>query len=168
MWLFIILFLSLSTFYLLAGSFYNFKFRDMHGMHVIPQWQVTVRQSNSSTSIAWRSLPYGRRCCRCRHVPTLPIASARAGPRPPIPLHSRCILAAFSLLETPSDSGPPWGFLQYWQQIPGLVKEGCIFSYKKSIWCYHTSKRKWRECKEGQGTEELRAPIAAAKDDDED
>jgi len=88
-WLFIILFGVAIVVYLGVGVFYNHRYREMHGMDLIPQWQ-------------------------------------------------------------------------YWQQLPGLVKDGCSFSYKQSIWCAHTTKRKWRECQEARGVEELRAPIAAA------
>ena len=56
---------------------------------------------------------------------------------------------------------PQW---QYWQQLPGLVKDGVVFSWTNGRVFAYNAPRELREWYNGRKTQELRAPIAAANE----
>ena len=56
---------------------------------------------------------------------------------------------------------PQW---QYWQQLPGLVKDGVVFSWTNGRVFAYNAPRELREWYNGRNTQELRAPIAAANE----
>jgi len=56
---------------------------------------------------------------------------------------------------------PQW---QYWQQLPGLVKDGLSFSWTHGRVIAYNAPRELREWWRGRNTKELTTPIAAATD----
>ena len=56
---------------------------------------------------------------------------------------------------------PHW---QYWQMLPGLVKDGMSFSWTHGRVFAYNAPRELREWWSGRNTQEMRAPIAAASE----
>ena len=52
---------------------------------------------------------------------------------------------------------PQWA---YWKTLPGLVKDGCIYSYRHGGRALKNAPRDIKECWNGRNTKELREPIA--------
>jgi len=52
---------------------------------------------------------------------------------------------------------PQWA---YWKTLPGLVKDGCIYSYRHGGRTLKNAPRDIKECWNGRNTKELREPIA--------
>ena len=88
---------------------------------------------------------------------------ARARARP-ISAHA-CESAARWLAQVGGREGldviPQW---RYWQQLPGLVYDGCIFFSETSRVAAHGGRRRMREWFDSRGSRELREPIAAASE----
>jgi hypothetical protein len=57
---------------------------------------------------------------------------------------------------------PQWWL---WQQMPGLVRDGVVFSWKHGRVSAYNAPRRMREWWQGRGSQELREPIAAAAED---
>ena len=57
---------------------------------------------------------------------------------------------------------PQW---QYWQQLPGLLRDGNRFFWVEGRILAKQGRRRFREWYDNRGSQELREPIAASKED---
>ena len=108
---------------------------------------------------------------------TITIASMHACPRGPVPLSWGWWFIIFFGVgsigyfgggitynvrvrgEEGLDVVPNW---REWQMLPGLVHDGCVYSWTHGRTFAHNAPRELREWWSGRNTQELRAPIAAA------
>ena len=72
---------------------------------------------------------------------------------PPVPRPSSTDLA-------PPHPPPTLAPRRYWQQLPGLVKDGCVLTYDQLAFCYRCSNQKLQEIRDGRGTREMRENLA--------
>lgn len=99
----------------------------------------------------------------CDHTPPLCTLAARR-PEPIEPCASACDCArcrASSVRQYRGEEGlsiiPQWSS---WSKLPGLVMDGCAFSWKHGSHAVRSAPRDLREWYNGRNTKELREPIA--------